>query len=134
MMVLVAKLLFLIAFLAVVRGQLIYGSNEDKRNFDRDFLHFGKRAMAPIELERHFMNFGKREDDFGRQFMPFGKRYVPLQEALQYDKKNFGREFLHFGKRAPSSQGFERDFMAFGKRAPSSQGFERDFMAFGKRK
>uniref|UniRef100_A0A915E8P0 Uncharacterized protein n=1 Tax=Ditylenchus dipsaci TaxID=166011 RepID=A0A915E8P0_9BILA len=135
-MVLIARFLLLAAFLSLVQGQILYTANEDKRNFDRDFMHFGKRAaVAPVEMERHFMNFGKREQNFDRNFMPFGKRYVPLEEAVRLDKKNFDREFLHFGKRAPSNNaGFERDFMTFGKRDPSSQGFERDFMTFGKRK
>ncbi|KAH7704993.1 AF17 protein [Aphelenchoides avenae] len=106
----------LVALLSLVQCQVLFMAPEDKRNFDRDFMHFGKRSAGGAEaMERHFMNFGKRADDeFGRAFMPFGKRFVPLEDVL-LDKKNFNRDFMHFGKRAGADD-FERNFMSFGKR------------------
>lgn len=34
-------------------------SNEDKRDYGRDFMNFGKRA-GQADFNRDFMNFGKR--------------------------------------------------------------------------
>jgi len=81
----------------------------DKRaNFQRDFMHFGKRAADLYELEDG--EYG------GRAFMPFGKRDIPLEE-IYADKKNFNRDFMHFGKRAiPLADVYGREFMHFGKR------------------
>uniref|UniRef100_A0A914WBK0 Uncharacterized protein n=1 Tax=Plectus sambesii TaxID=2011161 RepID=A0A914WBK0_9BILA len=89
---------------AVAQAQQLYrsqpakGSDDDKRNFDRDFLHFGKRD--DVDFGREFMPFGKR-DEFDREFLHFGK------------KSDFDREFMPFGKK---SEAFDREFMPFGKR------------------
>ncbi|KAL7074773.1 hypothetical protein ACQ4LE_006169 [Meloidogyne hapla] len=96
-------------FMTNVNGQIILSPVDDKRNFNREFLPFGKRASA---------------DNFQREFMAFGKR-SPSDAAFQ-------REFMAFGKREPNP--FQRDFMSFGKRAVNAAGFDRDFMAFGRRR
>ncbi|VDM47887.1 unnamed protein product [Toxocara canis] len=100
-----------------------------KREFDRDFMHFGKRSNA---FDRSFMNFGKRDSEFSRDFLNFGKRAANIRLLSDaYDdlrqKKDFDRDFMHFGKRADA---FERNFMNFGKRGDA---FSRDFLSFGKR-
>uniref|UniRef100_A0A915PDR0 Uncharacterized protein n=1 Tax=Meloidogyne floridensis TaxID=298350 RepID=A0A915PDR0_9BILA len=91
-----------------VNGQIILSPVDDKRNFNREFLPFGKRAASPNNFQREFMAFGKRS---------------PSDSTFQ-------REFMAFGKREPNP--FQRDFMSFGKRGASD--FDRDFMAFGRRR
>jgi len=100
---------------AVAQAEQLYrthaatGADDEKRNFDRDFLHFGKRESGgEVDFGREFMPFGKR-DDFDREFLHFGKR------------NDFEREFLPFGKR---SEQFDRDFMPFGKRAQKATMFQ----------
>jgi len=85
---------------------------DDKREFDRDFMHFGKRQQQFYnndEFDRHFMPFGKRglmdySTGFDRDFMHFGKRnaITDLDRRLSKmasEKKDFDREFLHFGRK-----------------------------------
>ncbi|TKR60633.1 hypothetical protein L596_027853 [Steinernema carpocapsae] len=89
-------------------------SEAEKRNFDREFMHFGKRSDA-AGFDRNFMNFGKRSgNEFDRQFMHFGKR-TSYEDLMDIDKKNFDRDFMHFGKRS-SDDAFQREFMSFGRR------------------
>jgi len=92
---------------AAVQSSPVYSSVGDKRDFNREFMHFGKRAAG---------NFYELDDgDFNRAFMPFGKRDFPLDEIVA-SKKNFDREFMHFGKRSSAGEPFGREFMHFGKR------------------
>ncbi|KHN76447.1 hypothetical protein Tcan_10968 [Toxocara canis] len=124
----IATQLALISLFAFVNSQSIYDVGT-KREFDRDFMHFGKRSNA---FDRSFMNFGKRDSEFSRDFLNFGKRAANIRLLSDaYDdlrqKKDFDRDFMHFGKRADA---FERNFMNFGKRGDA---FSRDFLSFGKR-
>ncbi|CAD5223219.1 unnamed protein product [Bursaphelenchus okinawaensis] len=112
-----AALVALLSCLLCCQAEDAYYTVDDKRNFDREFMHFGKRA-ANEDFGRAFMPFGKRADayedpSFNRAFMPFGKRSMTLEQLIA--KKNINRDFMHFGKRlAPSA--FDRQFMHFGKR------------------
>uniref|UniRef100_A0AC34QWJ6 Uncharacterized protein n=1 Tax=Panagrolaimus sp. JU765 TaxID=591449 RepID=A0AC34QWJ6_9BILA len=83
------RLIFVFVLLvACATAQYFYGTQEDKRNFDRDFMHFGKRSNYDAD---------KRATDFDRNFMHFGKRF-DFEPVMA--KKDFNREFMHFGKRS----------------------------------
>uniref|UniRef100_A0AC34FXA5 Uncharacterized protein n=1 Tax=Panagrolaimus sp. ES5 TaxID=591445 RepID=A0AC34FXA5_9BILA len=95
-----------LAIIAFSSAQDIYensadGSQEEKRNFDREFMHFGKRSNnGGFQLFRPLGVYDKRASEFDRNFMPFGKRFSVDYEPMM-EKKHFNREFMHFGKRSP---------------------------------
>uniref|UniRef100_A0A7E4VYQ2 Uncharacterized protein n=1 Tax=Panagrellus redivivus TaxID=6233 RepID=A0A7E4VYQ2_PANRE len=95
----IAQLSCLTVLAAIILGcsaQTYYGANEDKRNFNREFMHFGKRSGEGFQLFRPVEIYDKRAD-FNRNIMPFGKRFDYDQPI---EKKQFNREFMHFGKRS----------------------------------
>ncbi|KAE9553827.1 hypothetical protein FO519_002957 [Halicephalobus sp. NKZ332] len=99
-MVSLQYLFCLVVLVGCAAAQMYYGSQEDKRNFDREFMHFGKRGLgAPASPY-----YDKRTNDFDRNFMHFGKRLAYEYEPMM-EKKEFNREFMHFGKRSGFSDG-----------------------------
>ncbi|VDK26282.1 unnamed protein product [Anisakis simplex] len=57
----------------------LYDDYRQKRDFDRDFMHFGKRSAAD---RWPYQGADKRDEAFSRDFLSFGKRFDSCSDRI----------------------------------------------------